>query len=134
MSEGFVLDSSVALAWCFEDEADGFADEVLGRLETEVAYVPAVLWQLEIQNGLLVAFRRGRLSRHQAAERQGWYTELGVTAVGVLTGQLFDLALQYQRSSYDAAYLALSLSHSLPLATLDGGLRQAAQEAGARLL
>ena len=37
----FVIDASVALAWCFVDEASGDADDVLGRLERETALAPA---------------------------------------------------------------------------------------------
>jgi predicted nucleic acid-binding protein len=28
-----VIDASVALAWCFQDEASDYADDVLGALE-----------------------------------------------------------------------------------------------------
>ena len=56
-----VLDCSVTMAWCFEDECDELADAVLGVFgETEV-WVPA-LWPIEVANVLLVAERRGRLT------------------------------------------------------------------------
>jgi len=57
----FVLDASVALAWCFEDEASVEAIEVLERLKEGTAVVPA-LWFLEVGNALLNAERRGRLT------------------------------------------------------------------------
>ena len=55
-----VLDCSVGMAWCFEDEADRYADGVLDRLVEETALVPP-LWPLEIANVLVVAERRRRL-------------------------------------------------------------------------
>ena len=37
----FVIDASVTLAWCFEDETSTAADAVLDRLEREPALAPA---------------------------------------------------------------------------------------------
>lgn len=42
----FVLDCSVALAWCFEDEGSDYAHKVLDCLEEQTAIVPR-LWYLE---------------------------------------------------------------------------------------
>ena len=39
----FVIDASVALAWCFDDDASGSADDALGRLENDEAIAPADL-------------------------------------------------------------------------------------------
>ena len=62
----FVLDNSIVMAWCFEDESDSFADAVLEQLQTKTAIVPAI-WPLEVGNVLLVAERRGRLSEADSA-------------------------------------------------------------------
>ena len=62
----FVLDASVALAWCFQDEAAPEADEALEALQEARALVPS-LWFLEVANALLVAERRCRLSRPEAS-------------------------------------------------------------------
>jgi len=43
MSAQFVLDASVALAWCFEDKAGDHALRVLERLEEGEAVVPTLL-------------------------------------------------------------------------------------------
>lgn len=37
---GFVLDASVALAWCFSDESTPATFALLAKLESEKAYVP----------------------------------------------------------------------------------------------
>ena len=47
----FVVDSSVALTWCFEDEATPAGDALLFRLTEEGAHAPG-LWPLEILNAL----------------------------------------------------------------------------------
>ena len=56
----FVLDASVALAWCFEDENTTSARQILARLVTEAASVPAI-WPIEVANVLALAERRRRM-------------------------------------------------------------------------
>jgi hypothetical protein len=56
-----VVDSSVVMAWCFEDEVDKYADSVLDLLVDSEAIVPSI-WPLEVANVLLVAERRQRLT------------------------------------------------------------------------
>ena len=49
-----VVDCSVVMAWCFEDEADEYADSVLDSLTDSEMLAPSV-WPLEVANVLLVA-------------------------------------------------------------------------------
>ncbi len=56
-----VVDCSVTMAWCFEDECDELADAVLDRLADGEAWVPS-LWPLEVANVLVAAERRRRLT------------------------------------------------------------------------
>jgi len=58
----FVLDCSVALAWCLEDESNEYADNLLDLLIDQQAIVPS-LWHLEVMNVLLMAQRRGRVEQ-----------------------------------------------------------------------
>jgi len=62
----FVIDNSVVMAWCFADEEDEYADDVLASLESAEAIAPAI-WPLEVGNVLLVAERRKRLGSRQRA-------------------------------------------------------------------
>ena len=62
-----VLDASVALTWCFKNEATAAADRVLERLAAEVASVPAI-WHLEIANVLALSERRRRITPAHSAE------------------------------------------------------------------
>jgi hypothetical protein len=58
----FVLDASVAVAWCFEDEATKFTESVLDLLSAGAeALVPAI-WPVEVANALLIAERRKRIA------------------------------------------------------------------------
>src|ERR1035437_6079136 len=61
MSAAFVLDASVALAWCFEDETSPYSESALRHLATNAAVAPTV-WPLEVVNALLIAERRKRIT------------------------------------------------------------------------
>ena len=131
---GFVLDCSVGMAWCFEDEADRYADGVLDRLVEESALVPP-LWPLEIANVLVVVERRRRLRRSDSAR----FLELvGALPIEVDTAtpdpsHLLALAREHGLSAYDAAYLALAMREGIPLATRDRALGKAARLCGVSL-
>jgi predicted nucleic acid-binding protein len=56
-----VIDSSMTLAWYFEDEKTAASIAILNRVVEEGAVVPT-LWRLEVLNGLQVAVRRGRIT------------------------------------------------------------------------
>ena len=61
-----VIDASLTMAWCFEDEATNDTDVILDRLLEDEAIVPP-LWQFEVTNVLLVAERQSRITEAQAA-------------------------------------------------------------------
>jgi predicted nucleic acid-binding protein len=133
----FVLDASVALAWCFDDEAHPDCDAALRRLATERASVPAI-WSLEVVNVLLGAERRGRISRADSAK---FLALLGALPIDVDPGtaarasrETLVLAREHGLSSHDAAYLELATRAGCPLATRDLRLAGAARQAGVALL
>jgi predicted nucleic acid-binding protein len=125
----FVLDNSVALAWCFEDEQTPAVMALLDRL-TETGAGAPLLWPLEALNGLLVAERRGRLDAAKRARLAGFLRELPITLDRDTADRVWDttlgLAARFKLSVYDAAYLELAQRRRLPLATLDRELRDAA--------
>jgi hypothetical protein len=55
-----VLDPSLALSWCFEDERTAEADARLDQVVDWGAVVPS-LWRLEVANGFQTAIRRKRI-------------------------------------------------------------------------
>jgi len=69
--DGFALDASVAISWCFpSDPAEDtpYSREVLARLEAEDAIVPGI-WPFEIANSLFVSFAvRKRITEIQIKE------------------------------------------------------------------
>lgn len=131
----FVIDASVAMAWCFEDEASAAADAVLQRLGRDEAVVPS-LWHLEVTNVLLVAERRGRVTEAQASRFLGLLGRLPIRSDEAPADVTSILAAgrRHGLSAYDAAYLVLAERLAAPLATLDEGLATAARAAGVELL
>jgi len=133
----FVLDSSVALSWCFRDEQRPESLQVLDRARTEVIVVPG-LWHVEMANVLGLAFRRHRLDESDLRIVLRMFATLRLntdTAVqSIHASVLLPLMQAYSLTAYDAVYLELALRRNLPLATLDAELAAAAKEAGAALL
>ena len=128
-----MVDASVALAWCFPDEASAYADSVLVALEGQRVLVPAV-WPLEITNALAVAERRKRLSppeiRRFVELLEGLTIEQDSIAVAESVSSILPLAMEHGLSAYDASYVELAIRHAAPLATLDVELENAARKAG----
>ena len=126
---GFVLDASVAVAWCFDDESTPAAWALLDRLRTVPAHVPA-LWQLEVGNILLGAERRRRITQARAVLFLGILGELDIRVDPDLAGRAFRDVLPLARAggltTYDATYLELAMRLGLPLATKDAALIRAA--------
>ena len=131
----FVLDNSVVVAWFFPSQATPYTYAIAKRLETEKAWVPA-LWQLEIANVLRSACARHRLDHAQARDI---FDALGKLPIhvdqsdGPSGRQLFELAMRFKLSSYDAAYLELAMRLGLDLATQDQALKDAAEAANVTL-
>jgi len=136
VDEIFIVDNSVVMSWCFKDKSNKYADIVLDNLKKSSAVVPPV-WPLEVANVLLVAERRKRLTE---ADSMRFLTLLNQLPITVEAGEpekmmlrIISLAREHRLSSYDASYLDLAMRKGLPIATLDKGLRAAAQKTKVRI-
>lgn len=105
-----VTDSSVILAWYFDDEVDDYAISVA---------------------------RRGRITLDESV---GILKDLSEMQIRVeqepparMLNEVFVLARDHQLSTYDASYLDLAMRRDLPLATLDKSLQRAAGKLGVPL-
>ena len=74
----FVVDNSVALAWCFEDEHTQPVMDLLDRVAETGAFAPS-LWPLEALNGLLMAERRKRVDARRRHRFAGFLRALPIT-------------------------------------------------------
>jgi predicted nucleic acid-binding protein len=129
----FVLDSSITIAWHFEDESNAYADAVQDTLTARVAFVSS-LWPLEVANALLVGERRKRTTEAKISQFLGLLQGLPIrmddeTALRAWHDTLH-LARAHALSVYDASYLELALRRGLPLASLDDDLNDAAAAIG----
>lgn len=129
----FVVDCSVAMSWCFEDEKTPEGDAILDSLlqDERKALVPS-LWHLEVVNVLSIAERHKRISTAKVILFLNLLSELPIRVDENLQDPqaLFFLSRTYGLSSYDTAYLSLALKEQIPLATLDKKLKAAAKLAG----
>lgn len=131
MSDHFVIDNSVVMTWCFQDEVVPYADAVLDKLTEATALVPAI-WPLEVINVLLVAEHKNRL---YVADSTRFLSLLARLPIVVdrswperMMKDLLALGRTYSLSSYDTAYLELAMRQGLPIATLDKKLLEAARQ------
>ena len=132
----FVLDNSVVTGWYLPEQATAYGQSVAIRLESDKALVPP-LWQLELANVLKTACTRGKLDLDTARQILDALGRLPIeidTSPAPGQRQLFELAMRYQLSSYDAAYLELAMRHGLAIATQDQHLKAAAMTAGVDVL
>jgi predicted nucleic acid-binding protein len=133
----FVVDNSVALAWCFEDEQTAGIMALLDRV-TDAGAVAPQLWPIEALNGLLTAERRGRIEREVRKRLAGFLQELPIKIDDETARRSWTttahLAEQHRLTAYDATYLELAMRRGVPLATSDTALIAAAKVAGVQLL
>ena len=132
----FVVDASMTLAWCFEDETTDTTQAVLRRLFVEGGIAPGH-WPVEVVSGLLSADRRDRLAEGRLAAARTVLGALPVDIVAIdLEGALLtlDAARRLGLTAYDAAYLELARSRGLGLATLDQRLAAACRTVGVPLV
>lgn len=134
MVTGWVVDTSMVLAWGFPDENSPAADRFWDQVRTNVdLHVPA-LWWFECTNALLVARRRERIDEEQARRMSSLVAALPVTTTTAPVGdallRLQALGLKHGVSAYDAAYLDLARTLNTGLATFDRRLAAAAADEG----
>jgi predicted nucleic acid-binding protein len=135
---GFVADSSVAVAWALDSQADDGTERLKrSAIEGAQVIVPLV-WSVEVANTFLMLFRRRRLTRPEWREIR---KEIAAIPV-ILDGEMHELALHrisdvaedFTLTAYDAVYLELALRRGLPLASRDGALNKAAKKCGVKTL
>ena len=127
----FVLDCSITMAWCFEDESNDYTDAILENFKNTNAIVPTI-WPLEVANVLLLSKKNKRITEVQSASFMDALSALPIVVDQSTTSRamhsIFILAGQSDLTIYDAAYLELALREKIPLLTLDKGLMKAAKK------
>lgn len=138
MSEGFVADASVGMAWAVESQSSAETKDLLDRVASGVPFVVPVLWPFEVTNALLMLVRRKRMTPEDFVRVR---LDLA-TAKPVIDAEgprfawndITDLAEKFGLTIYDATYLELAIRRCLPLASLDTSLNDAARLRGVKTL
>jgi predicted nucleic acid-binding protein len=134
----FVVDASAGFAWVYPGQATPETDDLLNTVADGAEVVVPALWFLEMANVLLIAQRRQRLTAAQRKIAMGTLTAMQITVddggVRNAFDKISDLAEKYGLTIYDATYLELAMHRSLPLASRDEALRNAAKRSGIKFL
>jgi predicted nucleic acid-binding protein len=134
----FILDASVTLCWCFENQATHYTEAILEMLAGGDEASAPFIWPLEVANVLLTAERRKALNFVQVTgfleELSAWPIQVDTLGVDRAFQQILSTAREHSLSAYDAAYLELAIREGLPLATLDDDLRRAATAVGVKIV
>jgi predicted nucleic acid-binding protein len=137
----FVLDNSVTMRWALKDgsvDVQKYARSVLLLLADGASAVVPNIWSLEAANVVAKSEKKKVITE---AETKTFFTllsDLDIT-VDSLTHQhalhdTLSIAMRFDLSAYDAAYMELALREGIPMATLDDGLRTAFKKAGGELV
>ena len=126
-----VLDASALAGWLMPDE--NAIDLVALAAHHDAFIAPSLLWA-EIRNILIVAERRGRMSREHVDLALETIGELGIVLdTAPSNASVLDLCRRHRLTAYDALYLDLALRENAELATLDTALAQAARAEGVQV-
>jgi predicted nucleic acid-binding protein len=131
VSQDFVVDASIAVAWIHPAQKTAESETALSAVASgSLVHAPS-LWPLEGANALVVLERRGKLTRIERDEAFHRISRLPVKldsgAPALAFGKLAALSIANSLSIYDSAYLELAQRMSLPLACKDGPLKAAAK-------
>ena len=115
-----IVDASVILNAFFPDEDQAQAqvlirDHVIGRVEL----VAPNLLLYEVTNAVVLARRRERISPEQAKDILSSFERLGIALRPVDWQRILPLAIRFDPSAHDAAYLVLAGVTGQPLITGD---------------
>jgi predicted nucleic acid-binding protein len=138
VSEGFIADPSVGVAWAVHSQASDPTDQLLEKVATGTPLVVPTLWPFEIANSLLVLLRRKKLLAEERDRALDALARLPLVVddegCRLAFGKTSTLAAEHGLSVYDAAYLELALRRKLPLASRDVALCAAATKSRVKLL
>lgn len=130
-----VADASFCGAWILAAEFSEEADRLLSQLiKGTVQLVVPALWHYEMMNLLRSALRRKRLVPEDVSEAIDALEQVPIILEDLPGGparrRIFHLAVQFDLSAYDAAYLELADRLKIRLVTCDAKLKAAAKRLG----
>ena len=138
MSEGFIADASVGVAWAVPSQASSTTDDLLDQVAAGTPLIVPTSWPFEVANSLLVLLRRKKILAPERDRALGALARLPLVlddeGPRLALGRISALADEHGLSVYDATYLELAVRQKLPLASRDEALCKAAQGCRVKLL
>jgi predicted nucleic acid-binding protein len=124
----FVVDNSVVLSWFYPRQATEYTERLLTLSDSAQVHA-AFIWPAEITNAALTLVKRRLIKETDADALLDSVFSFGLkTATPPLDyRRLFELAREFDLTTYDAAYLELADRLAVPLATRDEALLKAAR-------
>ncbi len=132
--KGYVIDCSFSSALFLPDEKSELISSFFEKItENDRIYIPQ-LWWYETSNVLNIAVRKKRITHHEVIVITKLFDNMNLEtdfeSGSIFTREIFNLAQEYQLSSYDSVYLELAMRKNGILMTLDEELINAAKKAG----
>jgi len=120
------IDASVVLKWYLADEEYGQkAISLLDKyLSNEIDIFAPSLLEYEVINGLIIAQKRGRIKEEKILNAIDGFTSLEIKLknLSLFYPKVLHYCKVYNRSAYDASYLAIADEERISLITADEGL------------
>jgi predicted nucleic acid-binding protein len=127
-----VIDTSVILKWYLADEEHGQkALSILDKyVSNELDILAPSLLEYEVINGLIIAKRRGRIQEKKILTAIDGFISLEIKLINLSLyyPKVIHYSKVYNRSAYDASYLALADDEGISLVTADKGLFNVAKK------
>ena len=124
-----IVDANVVLRAFFPDEEQARAQALIrDHVSGHVQLAAPTLLLYELTNAVLQAVRRGRITDQEGEAILAAFEGMGIGLEPVTWQQMLPLARRFDRSAYDAAYLALAEARGEPLITGDLRLYNAARD------
>lgn len=130
--KGAVIDASVVLKWYLVDEEySRKAISLLDKyLSNDLEILAPSLLEYELINGLIIAQKRGRVEEEKILEAVDGFISLEIKLknLSLFYPKVLEYSRVYNRSAYDASYLALADEEGIILITADGELYDAVKK------
>ena len=127
-----VIDASVVLKWYLVDEE--YSGKAIGLLDkylsNEIEILAPSLLEYELIKGLIIAQKRGRVEEEKILEAVNGFISLEIRLknLSLFYPKVLEYSQVYNRSAYDASYLALADEEGIILITADGELYDAVKK------
>jgi len=116
----YVLDTSVAVAWYLDEVFSDSARIWQNRLlDGKVSLTVPMLHYWEFANVMRTLVNRREIMDGLAREIYDLHLEAPLERAEPDPASILDIALEYNATAYDAVYISLSLSRSIPLITAE---------------